>query len=366
MAWLVTGGLGFAGSSLVASLLDDGQRVVVVDALFRRGWAQNRDWLRRRAPADRLEIHVVDIARWEEIERILACVGGELEAIAHLAGQVAMTDSLRDPRRDFESNAQGTLALLEAVRRHAPQAALLYASTNKVYGDLAHVPTTEEALRFVLPDYPAGLDESLPLDFSSPYGCSKGAADQYTRDYARAYDLKTVVFRHSTIYGARQHATYDQGWVGWFCAQLALQTRGELAEPFTISGTGKQVRDLLDVRDLVRLYKLGAEAIDEVAGEVFNIGGGPRNSLSILELVRTVSAWSGCEAKYRHIERRLADQDVFIADARKARERLGWEPRVSWEDGVRATAEAALRGLEANTSPADAATVRDHPRARET
>lgn len=252
-----------------------------------------------------------------------------------------MTTSLNDPRRDLETNILGTFNVLEATRLFSPDALLAYSSTNKVYGDLEHLNYAELETRYELSDFIDGLDESLPLDFSTPYGCSKGAADQYVRDWSRVYGLKTVVFRHSSIFGGRQFASFDQGWIGWFCQkaieqQLALNNGVEI-NPFTIAGTGKQVRDVLHADDLITLYQLAYEKKDIMNGEIFNIGGGKCNSLSLLELFSMLSA-DLCipSLLYINLERRASDQDCFIANIAKASDVLGWHPSVSCLDGIKA------------------------------
>lgn len=339
MTWLVTGGCGFVGSNLAARLLETGRRVCVLDDLSRAGAQANLAWLRARpGAAVRLRFEKVDVADAAAVDSLVAELGPELRCVAHLAGQVAMTVSLADPRRDFLTNACGTFNLLEAVRAHAPGAAFLYASTNKVYGELEWITVEERETRYVLPAYPDGLPEDIPLDFSSPYGCSKGAADQYVRDYARVYGLETVVFRHSSIYGGRQFSTYDQGWVGWFCRKALEQKRARLggvpAQAFTISGNGKQVRDLLHVRDVVDLYLAAEERIEQLAGQVFNVGGGVANSLSLLELFGRLERTLAVDLVYEAREWRTADQKVFIADTGSIRAALDWSPRVGLDEGL--------------------------------
>ena len=255
--------------------------------------------------------------------------------VAHLAGQVAMTTSMADPLLDFGVNAAGTLNVLEAVRHHAPDAGVMYSSTNKVYGDLEWVRYSSTETRYVADQDPQGFNESVPLDFSSPYGCSKGSADQYILDYARVFDLKTIVFRHSSMYGGRQFSTADQGWIGWFCSMAMKQSSGAMTEPFTICGSGKQVRDVLHAQDMVSLYKAGAKNIEQCAGEVFNIGGGMDNSFSLLELFQFLEGELGSQLRFEHLPARVSDQRVFVADVRRARELLDWQPSVSREDGVR-------------------------------
>lgn len=348
--WIVTGGCGFVGSNLAAALLEDGHEVVAADDLSRKGSAENLAWLRERAarpgagPFLYLKVDTRDAA---QVQALLAAHGPGATAVAHLAGQVAMTTSIERPRHDFEVNALGALNVLEAARAHAAKAVLLFSSTNKVYGDLHQLRHREEATRWTLPDRPDGLDESVPLEFHSPYGCSKGAADQYFLDYHRIFGLRTVVFRHSSMYGGRQHATFDQGWVGWFCQQALRQAAeaaaGKEPRPFTISGDGKQVRDLLFADDLVRCYRQAAAAGDRVAGRVFNIGGGMANSLSLLELLAHLEGEVGVPLRFERLAPRSSDQRVFVADCRQAAAAFGWKPLVGYAEGIARTLEW-LRG----------------------
>jgi CDP-paratose 2-epimerase len=326
---LITGGCGFVGSNLAAEALARGMTVTVFDNLRREGSSQNLAWLRTLG-----EVRYVhgDVRDPEEVVRVVSLV--EPQIVAHLAGQVAMTTSVSAPRVDFETNVVGTFNVLEAIRRAAPAAAMVYSSSNKVYGDLENCRLEERKLRYEAVDLPNGVDESAGLDFRTPYGCSKGAADQYVLDYARIFGLRTAVFRHSTIYGGRQFATFDQGWVGWFCRQALETARDPAREPFTISGNGKQVRDLLHVSDAVRAYLAAAERMDAVAGQAFNIGGGVPNSTSILELFGMLRERVGIELHYRQLPWRANDQKYFVADIRKAERLLGWTPAVSRESGV--------------------------------
>jgi CDP-paratose 2-epimerase len=235
---------------------------------------------------------------------------------------------------DFEINVLGSHNLLEAVRLYAPEATVVYSSTNKVYGDLEQYGYRETTTRYECIEKPHGFDEVTPLEFHSPYGCSKGAADQYMLDYARIFGLKTVVFRHSSMYGGRQFATYDQGWVGWFCQKAVEARNGKLSEPFTISGTGKQVRDVLHAEDMKRLYVAALRNIDQAAGQPFNIGGGYANSLSLLELFAMLEEITGTEMQYTRLPVRESDQRVFVADLAKAKKLLKWEPQVSSRSGI--------------------------------
>jgi CDP-paratose 2-epimerase len=249
-----------------------------------------------------------------------------------------MTTSIEQPRTDFEVNAYGTLNVLEAARLWVPKAPILYSSTNKVYGDLGQFSYMEGISRYRCVDKPDGIDEGTKLDFHSPYGCSKGAADQYMLDYARIYDLNTVVFRHSSMYGGRQFASYDQGWVGWFCMKaIEAKKSGGTSPPFTISGNGKQVRDVLHADDMVRLYFGSLARIASIRGQAFNIGGGKDNSLSLLELFSLLEKIIGVTLNYVHLPVRESDQRVFIADIRKAQTNIGWTPEVSAKEGVAET-----------------------------
>jgi CDP-paratose 2-epimerase len=339
--WIVTGGCGFIGSNLAAALLEDGVDVVVLDTLVRLGSSDNLAWLEekaRRPGAGRLVHLRADTRSRTDVDDAFARHARGVTTIAHLAGQVAMTTSIERPRYDFEVNALGALNVLEAVRAFAPGAVAMFSSTNKVYGDLAQLRHVETATRWTLPDRPKGLDETAPLDFHSPYGCSKGAADQYFRDYHRIFGLQTIVFRHSSIYGGRQYATYDQGWVGWFCGEVLRQKReaaaGGPVQPFTVSGDGKQVRDLLHADDLVTCYRRAAAARERCAGEAFNIGGGMENSLSLLELFQALERLTGRRPAFEPLPWRASDQKVFVADCARAKAFFGWEPRVSREEGL--------------------------------
>ncbi len=330
MTWLITGGCGFVGSNLADALLARGDAVVVLDNLQRHGASANLEWLRQRHGAD-WRFERIDVRDAGAVETLI----GELRpaVIAHLAGQVAMTTSLADPRADFEINAGGTLNVLEAIRKRSPASVLLYSSTNKVYGSLDDLTYLEQDTRFVVPSHPDGFNESLQLDGSSPYGCSKLSAEQYVRDYFRMFDVRTVVFRHSSIYGEHQFSTFDQGWVGWFCAQAFDAKHGEPA-PFTIAGTGKQVRDVLHAEDLVRAYLAAVDGGDRVAGHIFNLGGGMANSLSLLELFGKLERILDCRMVYTPLAWRKADQKVFVADNSKATRYLSWTPAISADAGL--------------------------------
>jgi len=329
MRLLITGGCGFLGSNLASDALKRGDELTVFDNLYRNGSRDNLAWLQSQGD---FRFEHGDIRNQNDITKLIQSF--KPDVIFHLAGQVAMTTSIANPRMDFEVNVMGTHNLLEAVRLYAPDATVVYSSTNKVYGDLEQYTYLETDTRYECIDKPNGLDEATPLEFHSPYGCSKGAADQYMLDYARIYGLKTVVFRHSSMYGGRQFATYDQGWVGWFC-QKAIEVKTGLAkEPFTISGTGKQVRDVLHAEDMKSLYFAAVENIEKAKGQVFNIGGGIKNSLSLLELFFLLEETAKVQLEYKKIPVRESDQRVFVADITKANQLMGWRPKVEKASGI--------------------------------
>lgn len=331
MAWMITGGCGFIGSNLADSLLGQGKQVILFDNLSRIGSQENLHWLRSRYG---LDLHFIraDVRDVNAIENTIKEF--KPNTIAHLAGQVAMTTSLQNPRMDFEINGLGTLNVLEAVRMHSPDSIVLFSSTNKVYGSLEHLRYRETDSRYELVDHPNGLDESLQLDGHSPYGCSKLVGDQYVRDYSRIFGLRTIVFRHSSMYGGRQFATYDQGWIGWFC-QKALEMEDLQSSPFTISGNGKQVRDVLHARDLVQVYLQAIDHIDSTSGQIYNIGGGTENSLSLLELFKILESCTGFPMRFEKLAWRHGDQKVFVADISKAGIDFRWVPTVNKEQGIR-------------------------------
>lgn len=331
MNWLITGGCGFIGCNLADHLLQcDDHRVTLLDDLSRRGSAENLAWLRERH-RERFHFHQRDTRDSEAVSHVVKET--QPEVVAHLAGQVAATTSLANPQLDFAINAGGTLNILEAVRRENPKTIVLYSSTNKVYGSLEVYRYEELETRYQMPDFPNGLSEEIPLDGSTPYGCSKLSADQYVRDYYRVYGIPTVVFRHSSMYGGRQFSTFDQGWVGWFC-QKALEMQDPAAETFTIAGNGKQVRDLLHAHDLIRCYTQAVQNIDRAKGEIFNIGGGVSNCLSLLELFRELESRTECAMRFARTPWRVSDQKYFVADTSKARRLLDWSSSVSYRQGL--------------------------------
>lgn len=330
MNYLVNGGCGFIGSNLAAAILQRGDKVTVFDDLSRHGSVENLSWL--QSLGDIPFIHG-DIRLAHDVERAVAAT--KPDAILHLAGQVAMTTSVQNPRRDFEINAVGSFNLLEAVRKYCPDAAVVYSSSNKVYGDLASVELIEDDLRYISPSHPHGVAETAAINCQTPYGCSKGAADTYMLDYASTFGLNTVVFRHSTVFGGRQFATFDQGWVGWFCQQALDAKHTSPREPFTISGDGKQVRDLLFVEDVVECYLAAVAHVKTARGLAFNIGGGIENSSSILELFQFLEQELSVTLHYTKLPWRHSDQRFFVADCTKAEAILGWRPKVRKEEGIR-------------------------------
>ncbi|TWO72298.1 NAD-dependent epimerase/dehydratase family protein [Caenimonas sedimenti] len=330
MKLLITGGCGFLGSNLAAHAIERGDELVIFDSLYRKGSIDNLRWL--QSLGEFRHVHG-DVRSANDVRRVVT--ESLPDAVFHLAGQVAMTTSIANSRYDFEVNAFGTFNVLEAVRDAAPAAAIVYSSTNKVYGDLEQYEYQETATRYECTDRPQGFDEETCLDFHSPYGCSKGAADQYMLDFARIFGLRTIVFRHSSMYGGRQFASADQGWVGWFCQKAAEVAGGVSSQPFTISGSGKQVRDVLHARDMVSLYFKAIEHMDIAKGQAFNIGGGIDKSLSLLELFSLLEGFIGKPLQYEKLPPRESDQRVFVADISKARRMLGWSPVVTPSDGVR-------------------------------
>ncbi|MBZ9936966.1 NAD-dependent epimerase/dehydratase family protein [Mesorhizobium sp. BR1-1-16] len=327
----VVGGCGFIGCNLADALLARGRRVVLIDNLSRPGVETNLDWLLDR---HRGAVRFVraDIRDGGAMQRLLR----DAAAVFHFAAQTAVTTSLDDPLSDFEANARGTLNVLEAVRRAETRAPLIFASTNKVYGALDDIPMMLSEGRY-RPRDPAlatrGLDESLNLEFRTPYGCSKGAADQYVLDYGASFGMRTAVLRMSCIYGPRQFGTEDQGWVAH------LLKRAINRQPVTIFGDGCQVRDVLHVKDAVAAYLAVFDGIDRCAGRAFNLGGGPSNSISLMEFLELIGTITGSRPSVRHAPRRAGDQVYFVADSRRLNEAVGWTPEVDWRDGARDLAD---------------------------
>ena len=323
--YFITGGAGFIGSNYVSRLLERGEKVTIYDNLSRAGAPRNLAWLQEKYGQTAFRLVVGDVRD----AALLAVSSREADVIIHLAAQVAVTTSVVKPREDFEINAQGTFNMLEAARLNERKPAFLYTSTNKVYGGMEDVKVVERATRWEYEDLPLGCPETQPLDFHSPYGCSKGTGDQYVRDYARIYDLPTVVLRQSCIYGPRQFGVEDQGWVAWMI--IAAVT----GRPLTIYGDGKQIRDVLHVDDLLNAYDSAIAKIAAVRGQVFNVGGGPENTMSIwTEFGPLLEKLLGKPVPVGRGDWRPGDQKVFVADIRKAEQELGWKPKIGVEAGV--------------------------------
>jgi CDP-paratose 2-epimerase len=321
---VITGGAGFIGCNSADHFLNQGHEVTIYDNLSRPGGQDNLIWLQERH-GDSWHFIQGDIRDYDDLAP--AVYGADV--VLHLASQVAVTTSVTNPRDDFEINALGTFNVLEAVRHNCPQAAVLYASTNKVYGALEGVRIEEEPTRYRFTDFVDGIPENFPLDFHSPYGCSKGAGDQYVIDYARIYGLRSVSLRQSCIYGPRQFGVEDQGWVAHFIIA------GTLDKPITIYGNGKQVRDLLHISDLIRAYDRSIAKIDEVKGQAINLGGGPQNTLSIWsEFGPWLETELGNKMEVARAETRPGDQPVFVANIERARRQLNWQPEIDLKEGI--------------------------------
>ena len=323
---LVTGGCGFIGCNMADRLASRGSGVIVLDNLARAGVRENAQWLKSRH-RERIDIVVADIREPIPVIEAVRDAG----AVIHLAAQVAVTDSVVDPVVDFDINARGTVNILEAIRLHNPSAPLLFASTNKVYGrliDETEIMRAAQRYRPASPSLADGISENAPLDFYSPYGCSKGTADQYVRDYARVFGLQTVVMRMSCIYGPRQFGTEDQGWIAHF---LLSALRGER---LTIYGDGYQVRDALHVSDAVDAWLTALDHIALVRGRVFNLGGGPSNSVSLRELIVLLSDLTGHKISYAFADWRPGDQPWYVSNTRALSSALGWQAKTSLHDGL--------------------------------
>lgn len=328
MNLLVTGGCGFLGSNLAAHAIKEGYKVTVFDNLSRFGSEKNLEWLKT---LDDFEYVHGDIRNKNDVETIIR---NEFDAVFHLAGQVAMTTSIDNPYKDFEINAGGTVNLLDSIRKYSKDTAVFYSSTNKVYGDLEQYNYKETDKRYICEEFANGFTEDVPLDFRSPYGCSKGSADQYMLDYHRTFGLKTTVFRHSSMYGSRQFATYDQGWIGWFCQKAVEKFKDSNSNKFTISGNGKQVRDILHASDIISLYFTALQNTDKVCGNAYNIGGSMAQSLSLLELFDMLNQMLGIKMEYTQLPVRASDQKVFVADIKKISEHIGWFPKTDTKTGI--------------------------------
>jgi CDP-paratose 2-epimerase len=323
--FLVTGGAGFIGSNYVYRLLSRGEQVIVYDNLARAGAPRNLQWLSETFGTKAFELVVGDVRD----AALLSAKAREADVIIHLASQVAVTTSVLHPREDFDTNALGTFNVLEAARLSGRHPIIIYASTNKVYGGMETLSVLEGETSYSYADLPWGISETELLDFHSPYGCSKGAGDQYVRDYHRIYGLPSVVLRQSCIYGPRQFGIEDQGWVAWFVIA------GVNGRPLSIYGDGKQVRDLLYIDDLLDAYDAVLAQIENAAGKIYNLGGGVENAISIWqEFGPLLENLIGHELPVIRGDWRPGDQRVFIADIRKAERELGWRPKVNVEEGV--------------------------------
>lgn len=320
---LITGGAGFIGCNAARFFGETGWHVILADNLSRRGTERNLAWIQSLDFSQ--ENHRCDIRDRSQMENLFRET--KPDAVLHLAAQVAVTTSVQDPRHDFETNALGTFNVLEAIRMHCPEAYFIYASTNKVYGHLDNVAYVEEAKRYQFENR-VGINEDQLLEFYSPYGCSKGAADQYTVDYHRIYGLRTATLRQSCIYGIRQFGVEDQGWIAWFIIARLLQ------RPITIFGNGKQVRDALYIDDLTNAYATLFAQPELLNGGIYNIGGGKENSLSLLEFLDVLSDLEGKKVDVSYAETRPGDQPIFIADNTKLTRLSGWSPQVSTREGI--------------------------------
>lgn len=320
---LITGGAGFIGCNAARFFGARNWKVTVLDNLCRSGTKKNLEWLRDETEFDLAQ---VDVRDREAVDRTVA--DGRFDAVLHLAAQVAVTTSVIDPRTDFAVNAFGTFNVLDAVRLHCPEAVFIFASTNKVYGKIVTATCELQGTRYAYTNRPRGIGETEPLDFLSPYGCSKGAADQYALDFARMYKIPATSFRQSCIYGPRQFGVEDQGWVAWFAIASML------GRDITIYGDGKQVRDVLHVDDLLRAYEAAIRAPEKVAGEAFNVGGGPNQIISLIDLIDVLEDRLHRKIPLRWDDWRPGDQQVYVSDIRKMQKALDWTPEIGVKRGI--------------------------------
>jgi len=325
MKILITGGAGFIGSNLTKHGLKQGHDIIVLDNLSRPNVDKNLNWLKEDSP-ENLTFIKADTKDydWQNLDL------KSFDGIFHLAAQVAVTTSVDEPMEDFLVNAYATVRLLDAMRKQGSKALIVYSSTNKVYGNLEDIELEESETKysFLNEKYKNGVDENRKLDFHSPYGCSKGAADLYVHDFSRIYDLNTVVLRKSCIYGERQFGTEDQGWIFHFVNRIIN------GQHLNIFGDGKQVRDILYIGDLVKLYYSLLENKNQVSGEIFNIGGGVQNSISLIEAMDMIHDQTGKEVKIKTFIERPGDQKIYISDSTKVRSLIGWKSKTTVSDGV--------------------------------
>lgn len=321
----ITGGAGFIGTNATIYFLKKDYKVTIFDNFSREGSKKNIKWLKE------LKIKNLNIIKGDVVAN-LTVLRKEIEKtdiVIHLAGQVAVTSSVIDPRDDFNINALGTFNVLEAARVSKSKPIVLYSSTNKVYGALEGEPVMESKDRYKFKKLPNGVSEEMTTDFHSPYGCSKGAGDQYVRDYYRIYGLKTIVFRQSCIYGPRQFGIEDQGWLAWFLIAITKNKQ------ITIYGNGKQVRDALYVDDLICAYDMAIKNISKTKGQIYNIGGGTKNTISIWkEFNPILEELFGKRISVKSSDWRPGDQPIYISDIRKAKKDFGWVPKVNIKQGT--------------------------------
>ncbi|MBN1405766.1 MAG: SDR family NAD(P)-dependent oxidoreductase [Candidatus Omnitrophica bacterium] len=336
MKVLITGGCGFIGCNIANIYSKRGDKVIVLDDLSRMGSEKNLEWLKQTQKIDFIK---QDISDYKGLKAAVK-KNKDVDVIYHMAAQVAVTTSVTDPRRDFEINAQGTFNLLEAVREFQLNPVIIYASTNKVYGEMLDLKITDKNNTYQYLDLKNGISETRQLDFHSPYGCSKGSADQYVLDYARIYGINTAVMRQSCIYGQRQFGVEDQGWVAHFTICAVLN------RPITIYGDGKQVRDVLCVDDLVGLFDLAYRNINKIKGAAFNIGGGINNQMSLLELISMLENKLNRKIEVKYAPWRPGDQKIYVSDISKAKEILGWQPKISKEKGIDMLIEWVIKNKE--------------------
>ncbi len=330
MKFLIIGGLGFLGCNLASRVLLRNENLLILDNFSRNYCKNNLDWLKKQG---NLKIYKEDIRNSKKLNHIIKKV--QPDVIFHTAGQVAVTHSLNDPKNDFEINVIGTFNILEAIRKYSPSSLMFFSSTNKVYGDLGYLKCLEGDTRYYLDESFNSLNENFKLDFQTPYGCSKGAADQYVLDYARTFNLHLTVFRHSAIYGPRQFPTFDQGWVSWFCLKALELKLNRLNQEIVVLGNGKQVRDIIYIEDVIDLYFQSINQMRYIEGQPINIGGGIQNSISILEMIEYLEQELNISIPYKKDKERKSDQKYFVSDNKKVENLIGWRPNVSKLQGLK-------------------------------
>lgn len=333
---LITGGAGFIGINSADYFLNKGYKVTILDNLSRKGAEHNLEWLSKKWKKEFTFVKADIVKDVDLVHKLVASA----DAVIHLAAQVAVTLSIKDPIHDFRTNAEGTLNILEAARKAPKKPLVIFASTNKVHGNMEHAKVSRGKNGYFHDDHPHGISDTHMLDFHSPYGCSKGSADQYVRDYARIFNVPTVVFRQSCIYGAHQFGMEDQGWVAWFGIRAILDY------PAVIYGDGHQVRDVLYVDDLCRLYERAIKNPKKVHGHVYSAGGGPANISSVLKAIRLIEEYLGKKLAYSFSDWRPGDQKVYISDIRKLEKHLGWKPKVQFENGIIKMLEWAEKNID--------------------